>query len=306
MKKMERPERYDPEDLEHLMLERGFDELLEEERAYALRHLENRAEYERMRALLHHVRDDKRDHAPMDADPVVRERVLAAFRVQQRPQWRIWLNSVGGFLLPSRPSMYWRPALALGTVAVLIFASLMIWNAMEPKENKVLAEVRQEMPAPPAKSAVQEDEVRPATTSLEKEHAPESSAVTSTLSFDKQAENTDMREEQTSAGATAKQARAAAPISAPVADAPSEMADEAATTGYAERLENMNKVAANEDRLRVTKATGTSARPDSPAEVAEDAGGTRSYDALSSEHKKDEAKPGYSEDDLLGLLRAAW
>ncbi|MBK6893886.1 MAG: hypothetical protein IPH00_12330 [Flavobacteriales bacterium] len=287
MKKMERPERYDPEDLEHLMLERGFDELLEEERAYALRHLEGRAEYERMRALLHHVREDKRDHAPMDADPAVRERVLAAFRMQQQPQWRIWLNSVGGFLLPARPSMYWRPALALGTVAVLIFASLMIWNAMEPKENKVLAEVRQEMPAPPAKSAVQEDEVRPATTSLEKEHAPESSAVTSTLSFDKQAENTDMREEQTSAGATAKQARAAAPISAPVADAPSEMADEAATTGYAERLENMNKVAANEDRLRVTKATGTSA----PARTARPKllkmqEALRSYDALSSEHKR--------------------
>ncbi|MBK9597206.1 MAG: hypothetical protein IPO60_02475 [Flavobacteriales bacterium] len=292
MKKMERPERYDPEDLEHLMLERGFDELLEEERAYALRHLEGRAEYERMRALLHHVREDKRDHAPMDADPAVRERVLAAFRMQQQPQWRIWLNSVGGFLLPARPSMYWRPALALGTVAVLIFASLMIWNAMEPKENKVLAEVRQETPAcRPAKTAVQEDQLRPATPPLEDEHAPESSAITSTLSFDKQAENIDMREEQTSAGATAKQARAAAPISAPVADAPSEMADEAATTGYAERLENMNKVAANEDRLRATKATGTSARPDSPAEVAEDAGVTGSYDALASEkHKR--TRPG--------------
>ena len=82
MKKMERPERYDPEDLEHLMLERGFDELLEEERAYALRHLEGRAEYERMRALLHHVREDKRDHAPMDADPAVRE---PAAQPQKRP-----------------------------------------------------------------------------------------------------------------------------------------------------------------------------------------------------------------------------
>src|SRR5690606_38827919 len=104
---MERPERYDPEDLEHLMLERSVDELLEEERAYALRHLESGAEYERMRALLHHVRDGKSAQAPMHADPAVRERVLQAFRAQQRSPWQIWLNSVGGFLLPARPSSYW-------------------------------------------------------------------------------------------------------------------------------------------------------------------------------------------------------
>ena len=45
---MERTERYDPEDLEQLMLERSFDELLGEERAFALRHLQGRAEYEQM------------------------------------------------------------------------------------------------------------------------------------------------------------------------------------------------------------------------------------------------------------------
>ena len=36
---MERREHYDPEDIESLLQERGFDELLEEERAYVLRHL---------------------------------------------------------------------------------------------------------------------------------------------------------------------------------------------------------------------------------------------------------------------------
>lgn len=140
---MEPTERYDPEDLEHLMLERRFDELLEEERAFALRHLTGRAEYDRMRSLLLHVREDRTEQGTLDAPPQVREHVLQAFREQQRPQWKIWLNSVSGFLLPERPAQYWRPALALGTVAVLVFASLLTWRTMGTDGNKVLAEVKE-------------------------------------------------------------------------------------------------------------------------------------------------------------------
>jgi|JI6StandDraft_1071083.scaffolds.fasta_scaffold08571_5 hypothetical protein len=156
---MEPTERYDPEDLEHLMLERRFDELLEEERAYALRHLADRAEYERMRALLLHVREDRTAQGTMDAPPKVREHVLQAFRDQQKPQWKIWLNSVGGFLMPEQPAQYWRPALALGTVAVLVFASLLTLRNMETDGNKVLAElkeVKNEAPAEPVTPAVAE------------------------------------------------------------------------------------------------------------------------------------------------------
>src|SRR5690554_740692 len=135
---MERPERYDPEDLEHLMLERGFDDLLEEERAYALRHLADRAEYERMRALLHHVREERDERLPGDAGPAVRERVLQAFRIQRQPQWRIWLNNVGGLLLPARPATFARPLLALGTLAALMIGSLALWNAMRNDGDQVL------------------------------------------------------------------------------------------------------------------------------------------------------------------------
>ena len=48
---MERRELYDPEDIESLLQERGYDELLEEERAFVLRHLSGREEYEAMRTL---------------------------------------------------------------------------------------------------------------------------------------------------------------------------------------------------------------------------------------------------------------
>ena len=41
---MEPRELYDPEDIEQLLIERAFDELLEEERAFVLRHLSDRTE----------------------------------------------------------------------------------------------------------------------------------------------------------------------------------------------------------------------------------------------------------------------
>ena len=288
MNTMERSERYDPEDLEHLMLERSFDELLAEERAYALRHLADRAEYERMRALLHHVREGKRDNAPMDADPAVREHVLAAFRAQQQPQWRIWLNSVGGFLLPSRPSMYWRPALALGTVAVLIFASLMTWNAMEPKGNKVLAEVKQGTPAQPApaKPALQEQQAEPATLEEHNEQAVSRNAITSTFSTNKQLEDVDA---VASTGAAAKDDRTGVSEKAKSEALVTTAVAEPATTVYAQRGAEEHATVGSADRKRQFKeATVQASSPVAMADVAA------------------KTEQAYTEDDLLGLLRAAW
>lgn len=148
---MERRERYDPEDLEHLLLERGYDELLEEERAFVLRHLSGRAEYESMRMLLHTVRHEEREHPPLEADPAVREHLLATFRAQHRPRpWGIWLNSVKAALWPEQASAFWRPALAVASLALVVTVSvigLRSWS--DASENKV-AVVREEQPARPA------------------------------------------------------------------------------------------------------------------------------------------------------------
>ncbi len=123
---MERREHYEPEDIEALLHERGFDELLAEERAFVLRHLSGREEYEAMRALLHRARIDDRDVAPLTADPAIREQLMTTFRERQVPVWRIWLNSVKAFLLPDRASAFWRPALAVAGVLVLVLAGVRI------------------------------------------------------------------------------------------------------------------------------------------------------------------------------------
>lgn len=123
---MERRERYDPEDIESLLTERSFDELLEEERAYVLRHLTDRNEYETMRGLLLHMRTSDREQDPLVAPESVRSNVINAFRAQQRPKWQIWLNSVGTLIWPKDMSAMWRPALAFASLAVLITAGVLL------------------------------------------------------------------------------------------------------------------------------------------------------------------------------------
>ncbi|HPF90422.1 MAG TPA: hypothetical protein PLL57_07180 [Flavobacteriales bacterium] len=151
---MERHERYDPEDIESLLSERGFDELLPDERAFVLRHVNGRDEYERMRALLHYVRPDERQRGGIEPEERVRETVLAAFRAQQQPAWRIWLNSVSLWLAPKEAAAAWRPALAFASLALLIVAGVVVVRQYEgSRKDPALAELHvkdvKETPTPP-------------------------------------------------------------------------------------------------------------------------------------------------------------
>ncbi len=298
---MERPERYDPEDLEHLMLERSFDELLEEERAYALRHLESRAEYERMRALLHHVRDGKSAQAPLDADPAVRERVLQAFRAQQLPQWQIWLNSVGGFLLPARPSSYWRPVLALGTVAALIFGSLTLWNSMGYDEHAVLAEVKQqETPAPagPTFKAASDGAVQSGAGNEEAEAMPAPGAVTTMLSETAQEDRVELERYAQTTDATTS-------MESPVMDQQENQVHIMSKQAAPSAAELADVVTISKDELAAPVAAGAK-RAQGNTRSAEKAMGGAEVGYANADDRMVASASAYSEDDLLGLLRAAW
>lgn len=140
---MERREQYDPEDIESLLYERSFDELLEEERAYVLRHLSGRAEYEAMRTLLLDLRADDAQAPPLEPLPSVRTNVMEAFRAQRQPQWRIWLNSIGGVLVPGELPGLWRPALAFASLALLIVVAVWFIRGDGLASGDALAELKQ-------------------------------------------------------------------------------------------------------------------------------------------------------------------
>jgi hypothetical protein len=142
---MELRERYDPEDIETLLSERGYDELLEEERAYVLRHLSGREEYEAMRALLLHVREGAHEDRPECTDPQVRTAVLEAFRSRKRSSMKtIWLNSIAAALWPKDGWAMWRPAVALASVALLLVGGWWFLGRSGSVGTNELAELKQE------------------------------------------------------------------------------------------------------------------------------------------------------------------
>lgn len=277
---MERPERYDPEDIEHLMLERPFEELLPEEKAFVLHHLQDAAEYQRMRALLLHMQAESGQPEPLEAGPAVRERVLAAFRDHRQPQWRIWLNSVGGFLVPARPVHYWRPALALGALALLSITSVTLWKAMQPQENKVLAELQQ----PKAPSA--SPELRPAeveSKAAEVQPPQETAAATGLLEESAMQAATDMDQASDQQVSPAQADLGGVDTTAaPVTDlALAEAKDQPAPPPASVRA----TAAAGAERMAKAEGQAEAARVETTAEA--------------------ERHP-IAEDQLLGLLRAAW
>ncbi|MBP8823339.1 MAG: hypothetical protein KBH07_06825 [Flavobacteriales bacterium] len=297
---MERPERYDPEDLEHLMLERSFDELLAEERAYALRHLKDRSEYERMRTLLQLVQQHR--HAstgPLDSDPAVRERVLHAFRARTKPGWRIWLNSVGGTLLPQRPADYWRPALALGVVALVAITVVRFANSGE--QHKALA-VLKPAPAPPGPKSGAPAEVNNLQQEATADEAPGNPDVRSTPPAHAEAKEVEESKDQT--------ARA-------------QRADGTGQEGHAGQDHQFVQSTLSEART-VTEAKGatmdTYSAAQAPAQptpkdeleslagtaVHRDTAGSGAAWATNTVQRKRKAASSHTEDDLLDLLQAAW
>lgn len=153
---MERREQYEPEDIEALLHERGFDELLAEERAFVLRHLSGREEYEGMRALLHRARNEERTLQPLTPDPAIREQLLTTFRERQVPVWRIWLNSVKAFVFPEQASAFWRPALAVAGVLVLVLAGVRVARLVSEGGQVELAAVHEDPAKDPNATIVTE------------------------------------------------------------------------------------------------------------------------------------------------------
>jgi hypothetical protein len=149
---MERREHYEPEDIEALLHERGFDELLAEERAFVLRHMSGREEYEAMRALLHRAKHDDHRTEPLVADPSIREQLLTTFRERQVPIWNIWLNSVKAFLVPDHASAFWRPALAVAGILVIVIGGVAVMRSLvnAPTEQLADLEVKNKEISPPA------------------------------------------------------------------------------------------------------------------------------------------------------------
>jgi hypothetical protein len=96
-----------------------------------------------MRTLLLDLRADDAQAPPLEPLPSVRANVMDAFRAQRQPQWRIWLNSIGGVLVPGELPRLWRPALAFASLALLIVVAVWFIRGDGLARGDALAELKQ-------------------------------------------------------------------------------------------------------------------------------------------------------------------
>lgn len=134
--------KYDPEDIESLMLAKAFDELLPEEKVFVLKHLSSEAGYESMRMLLlESVRTF--ESSRMDPPDALKHRVMNRYRTKhttpQRDGFRMNLY------LFFRNVVLEKPHFALAAASVLIFAGAYFW--IIPQETTEMA-VQHEMVEP--------------------------------------------------------------------------------------------------------------------------------------------------------------
>lgn len=123
--------KYDPEDIESLMLHKHFTELLPDEREFVLKHLDSEAEYEHLRETLLQSMD------AFSADeftppPALKQDLMNQFKQhhRQQPIWTVWLNSL--FTAAKNRPFYAQPAFQLASLSVVLFVGgYFLFNQVE-------------------------------------------------------------------------------------------------------------------------------------------------------------------------------
>ena len=93
--------KYDPEDIESLLLHKQFNELYPEEKEFVLRHLDGVEEYESMRRMLLELKNSEGTDEWLTPDPSIKKALMAEFARERKGRFSIWLNSL--FAMPERP-----------------------------------------------------------------------------------------------------------------------------------------------------------------------------------------------------------
>ena len=109
--------KYDPEDIESLLLHKQFNE-------FVRRHLEGAEEYESMRRMLLELKNSEGTDEWLTPDPSIKKALMAEFARERKGRFSIWLNSL--FAMPERPiymqrGVQWSFGVALIAGAFFLF-----------------------------------------------------------------------------------------------------------------------------------------------------------------------------------------
>lgn len=135
---MKKVMKYDPEDIESLLMHKEFSDLYPEEKEFVLRHIDSPSEYSSLRKTLIEVMDASKNDPWLDPDPEIRENLLAQLAREDKKGFTVWLNSL--FAAPQLP-WFRQPAFRYATVGLAVVAVIAtIWVMNDKPEADTLAQ----------------------------------------------------------------------------------------------------------------------------------------------------------------------
>jgi len=132
--------KYDPEDIESLLLNKEFSELYKEEKAFILRHIDSEEEYNAMRKALLNITTSNNEDIPLIPDSKIKDAVMEAFETssQRKVTWIISLNQ-----LFANFDFYRKPAVQIAFASIiLLFITYFIFIKPDNYQENSIAEKR--------------------------------------------------------------------------------------------------------------------------------------------------------------------
>ncbi|MFZ6052403.1 hypothetical protein [Halocola ammonii] len=134
---MKRKFKYDPEDLESLLLNKKFEELYPEEREFVLKHMDSAKEYASMRKTLLSIVEQPGNDSPLKPKSSTKRKLMREFEEEKTATWKIWLN---GIFLPFNR----KPVLSYSLVAVVLIAGGLFFFNQQNADKVLLADNKEQ------------------------------------------------------------------------------------------------------------------------------------------------------------------
>lgn len=111
---------YNPEDIEELLMNKSFDELLFEEKEFVLNHVESEQEYKELRNTLLSIKKYSDEQDQLVVPHRIKSELMKLMEQKQRPFGWFNLNSFGAFLFPSGVSFYRKPGIQFASLSLML------------------------------------------------------------------------------------------------------------------------------------------------------------------------------------------
>lgn len=130
---MQSEPKYESLDIEQLLLHKSFYELADDEREFAMQHIDSEQEYEDMRKTLLNIGFSTESEELIAPPPRIKEELMAAFDEESNKKpIVIWLNSIGAVLFPEGKSFYRQPGFQTAMAAMIVIAFLVLGPMDDP------------------------------------------------------------------------------------------------------------------------------------------------------------------------------